>query len=146
MLFLKMTRTKGKKGKLKPSLNVRNQAVNTRVMVSYFVCEFLFSLTKCLHNISFSDFTRLIIWLLCLSNPFWRCSRNALGTVEMLYVFFFHIPIKHRVSGDCGRGRDPSAILVLSLRFGDEPNFFCVYLVLVQGLIGKIMASMLPFV
>ena len=60
--------------------------------------------------------------------------------------FRFHISIKLRVSEDCERGSDPSLILVLSLAFGDEPIFFCAYLVFLQRLIRKIMVSMLHFV
>lgn len=36
---------KGKKGKLKPSLNVRCYPGSTGVVVGYFTCGFLFSIT-----------------------------------------------------------------------------------------------------
>lgn len=53
--------SKGQKGKLKPSLDVRCYAGSTGVVVSYWTCGFPFSITTELSNWSFRDFTRLIL-------------------------------------------------------------------------------------
>lgn len=86
-----MTRTKGKKRGLKLSLNVRNSAVNSRVMVSSFTRGSLVSLTKYLRNCSLGDFTALVLpeetrRLLCPSNPFGDAPETRVGQWKRFMV------------------------------------------------------------